>query len=179
YMLIQPTLAPVNIAPAALTVTGTTIANKLFDGTVSATVSGGTLVGVVPNDVVTLAQSAVFGSITPGAQVPIIVNDTLGGASARNYVLNEPAGLFATILAPMAAPTAVEQTGVLTQTNTSLATGAINPLGLVSGGLSAVTLGVTQGGVNGAGTSGGTSSTVISPYVVQSNDRLWKKNRTS
>ncbi|OYV25767.1 MAG: hypothetical protein B7X08_04300, partial [Acidocella sp. 20-63-7] len=167
------------ITPATLTVTGTTIANKLFNGTVSATISGGTLVGVVPNDVVTLSQAAYFASFVPGAQVPVIVNDTLGGANAGNYVLSEPTGLFATILAPMAAPTAVEQTGVPTQTNTSVAIGAINPLSLTSAGLSAVTLGVTQGGVNAIGASEGTTSTVISPYVVQSGDPLLKNGGAS
>jgi filamentous hemagglutinin family protein len=166
YLLVQPALGPVTVTPATLTVTGTTVTTKAFDGTTAATVSGGTLRGVVPGDVVTLTQTGAFTSIEPGID-QVIITDTLGGVNAGNYTLSEPQDVFATINAPPVSPTAVEQTGLTTQTNTTVAAGAINPTAALGSSLPAVTLGVEQGGVNADGATGSDSS-VISPYLLQS-----------
>ncbi|WP_128113633.1 beta strand repeat-containing protein [Polynucleobacter necessarius] len=63
----------VTLTPKVLTVTGITIAPKIYDGTKSATVSGGSLVGVAVSDIanVTLAQSATFVSANAANNVAI------------------------------------------------------------------------------------------------------------
>ena len=166
YTLVQPDLGTVSIAPATLTVAGTSIATKPFDGTTAATVSGGTLQGVIGNDVVTLTQTGAFDSIAPGLDA-VTITDTLGGANAGNYALSEPAGLFATINAPPTIPTAVEQTGLIAKTSTNEAVGAINPTASVDASMPLVMLGIQQGGVNADGAVG-SSASAISPYLLQS-----------
>jgi hypothetical protein len=54
YLLAQPTGLTANITPKALTVTGTTVANKVYNGNDVASVTSGTLIGVVNGDSVAL-----------------------------------------------------------------------------------------------------------------------------
>jgi hypothetical protein len=75
------------IAPAPLSVTGTVVAGKTFDGTTGAQVGGGVLSGVLPGDVVTLSQSGSFVDAGVGLGKTVTVSNTLGGSSAGNYVL--------------------------------------------------------------------------------------------
>jgi autotransporter-associated beta strand protein len=93
-------LAPAQeVSPKTLTVAGATASNKYVDGTTAATVSGGTLVGVVSGDEagVTLSQSGNFASATAGTGISVIANCSLSGAKASNYQLTQPTGLSATI----------------------------------------------------------------------------------
>ncbi|MBT8592129.1 hypothetical protein G6693_09360, partial [Polynucleobacter paneuropaeus] len=61
YTITQPTDLTASITPKALTVTGTTVANKVYDGSNTATLTG-TLSGVVSTDVanVTLVPAGTF-----------------------------------------------------------------------------------------------------------------------
>ncbi|MBO7725755.1 MAG: hypothetical protein J6S40_04750, partial [Thermoguttaceae bacterium] len=69
-----------------LTVTGTTASDKEYDGTTSATVSGGTLVGVLGNDDVKIASmKGTFGDKKAGMGKRVTVTYTLGGEDAGNY----------------------------------------------------------------------------------------------
>ena len=97
YTLAQPTGLIANITPAALTVTGTAVANKVYDGTTGATLSGGTLSGVVGSDAVTLAQRGTFGSPNAGTGIAVTASDSLAGIAAGNYTLVQPTGLAANI----------------------------------------------------------------------------------
>lgn len=97
YVLIQPGGLKANINPATLTVSGETAANKVYDGTTTAALSGGKLVGVIGNDSVTLAQAGNFASKNAGIGVGVTATDALGGAAAGNYVLTQPTGLTAAI----------------------------------------------------------------------------------
>jgi len=85
------------VNPAALTVSGESANNKVYDGTMAATLTGGTLVGVYSGDTVTLGESGLFASKNVGSGIGVTATDTLGGTSAGNYVLTEPAGLSANI----------------------------------------------------------------------------------
>lgn len=89
------------ITPKALTVSGLTGSNKVYDGNTTATLSGtGTLVGVVGVDVVSLSgtPSATFVNATVGSNKPITVSGyTLSGAQAGNYTLTQPTGITANI----------------------------------------------------------------------------------
>lgn len=97
YSITQPTGLSANIAPKALTVTGTTVANKTYDGTTSATLSGGQLQGVVTGDDVTLAEFGEFSDTAAGVGKTISTSSQLRGAGASNYSITQPSGLTANI----------------------------------------------------------------------------------
>ena len=50
----QPTGLTADITPAALTITGVTAGNKVYDGTTSATLTGGNISGIIGSDNVTI-----------------------------------------------------------------------------------------------------------------------------
>ena len=108
YVLQQPAGLAGVIAPAPLTVTGTTVASKVFDGSTRATLVGGSLVGLVASDVgsVTLKQGGKFTSVVPASSIPVLAGDTLAGTAAGNYTLAEPTGLFGNITPNPLMPTA-------------------------------------------------------------------------
>jgi hypothetical protein len=77
------------VTAKSLTIQGTTIASKVYDGTKTATVTPGALEGVLDGDTVVLSASAEFPSVNPGdQQVPVTY--TISGSSAANYFA--PAG---------------------------------------------------------------------------------------
>jgi hypothetical protein len=90
------------ITPLALTVSGSSVATKTYDGTTAATITGGVLNGVVSADqaYVSLAtQGGTFASKNAGDAVPVTAFDTLTvtGPLAGDYTLTEPTGLTGTI----------------------------------------------------------------------------------
>ena len=97
YTLTQPTGLKANITPKALTVTGTVVANKVYDGTTTATVTTGVLSGVIAGDVVTLTQAGTFASKNAATGIAVTIADTISGAGASNYTLTQPTGLKANI----------------------------------------------------------------------------------
>jgi hypothetical protein len=96
YTLAQPSDLTANITPAALTVTGITASDKVYDGTTAATlnVAGATLQGVTNGDAVTLDTSAAagaFGDPNAGTARSVTVSGlTLSGTNAANYTLTQP-----------------------------------------------------------------------------------------
>ncbi len=97
YTLTEPVGLVANITPAALTVAGQSAGNKVYDGTLSAVLTGGSLSGVIAGDAVTLTQAGSFLAKNVGTGIGVTASDTLGGASASNYTLTEPVGLVANI----------------------------------------------------------------------------------
>ncbi|MCE4556604.1 YDG domain-containing protein, partial [Roseateles cellulosilyticus] len=97
YSVTQPTGLTANITPKALTVTGTTVANKVYDGLTAASLSGGSLVGIVGADTVTLTQTGSFADKNVGTAKAVAAADALGGTDAGNYSLTQPTGLSADI----------------------------------------------------------------------------------
>jgi hypothetical protein len=95
YVLTAPT-ASADITRATLTVTGITTADKAFDGTTDATVdtTNARLVGVVPDDQVSLDASAAVGAFeTPDAgtdKTVFITGLAIVGADSGNYTLSQP-----------------------------------------------------------------------------------------
>jgi hypothetical protein len=97
---VWPANPPYSLATATLTVnatpvsvTGTvTVANKTFDGTTTATLSGCILSNVLPADaskVTCTAASATFASAGVDNNIPVTVTGlTLGGSAAGNYQLS-------------------------------------------------------------------------------------------
>ena len=87
-----------------LTVASVTAANKVYDATVDATITGGTLNGVLGSDNVSLnisGATGIFASLNIGSAIPVGVSGlALAGTDAGNYDLPEPSGAtFADITA--------------------------------------------------------------------------------
>ena len=90
------------VTAQALTITGVTAANKVYDKTTIATLTGGTLTGsVVAGETVrVVAGSGTFASANTGTWAVTATGYTLGGANAANYVLSaQPSVANATITA--------------------------------------------------------------------------------
>lgn len=99
YTLAQPTSLTGNITARALTVTGAVVANKTYDGTTSAEITGAGLTGVVAGDVVVLQGNGRFQDKNVGVAKAVTAVLDLSGTDAGNYVLTQPVGLTADITA--------------------------------------------------------------------------------
>ncbi len=75
-----------------LTVTGSTVTSKQYDGNTDATITGATLSGVVGSDEVVLenATSGVFAQSAKGTAIPVTTAMTISGSGASNYTLTQP-----------------------------------------------------------------------------------------
>jgi hypothetical protein len=102
YTLIEPTGLTGTIAPLALTVSGSAVTPKIYDGTTAATITGGVLNGVLTGDqayVSLVTQAGSFASKNAGIGIGVTAADTLAltGPAAGDYTLTEPTGLTGTI----------------------------------------------------------------------------------
>ena len=86
------------IMPATLTVAGTTVGTKTYDGTTTASLSGSTLTGVLGSDSVALGNdtTGTFASANAGTE-GVATGMTIGGTDAGNYIIVQPSGLVGTI----------------------------------------------------------------------------------
>ena len=95
YTLTQPTTTA-NITPLAITVSGVTANNKVYNATTAATLNTGSssLIGVLSGDTVTLGTSGatgVFANKNVGTGITVLVSGlTLGGGQAGDYTLTQP-----------------------------------------------------------------------------------------
>jgi hypothetical protein len=105
YVLVNPAGLTGNITPATLTVSGTTVGGKVYDGTTVALLTGGSLVGLIGADSVSLTQAGNFATKNAGSGIAVTAVDSLSGASAADYSIVEPTGLSGSILpAPPSTP---------------------------------------------------------------------------
>jgi autotransporter-associated beta strand protein len=142
YILTQPNTVTANITPKALTVTGTTVSNKEYDGTTTATFTGGTLSGVVTADInnVSLTRAGTFTSSNVGNSIAVAINHSISGTAIGNYTLTQPTGISANITAKALTITADNVSSIYGNT-TNLGTTAFTQTGLLSGAsISSVTL---------------------------------------
>jgi hypothetical protein len=139
YTLTQP-IVTADITAAPLTVSGATVANKEYDGTSTATVTGATLVGTIGSDVVNLANDSAgtFAQATPSTGIVVSTAMTLTGADAGNYALSQPAGLTADITAKALTISGALATSRVYDGSTIIAISGGSLLGLLQG--DAVTL---------------------------------------
>ena len=77
------------IAKKQLTVTGTTVADKNYDGNTTANVTVGTLNGVVDGEDVTVSASGTFASAAVGNDITVTVTYLISGADIANYLAPE------------------------------------------------------------------------------------------
>ena len=138
YTLTQPG-ATANITAKTLTETGATAANKVYDGTTTATITGGTLIGVVSPDVVSVSTTGTFASANAGNGITVTI--ALTGSSAGNYTITQP-GITANIT-----PKALTITGLIISNKSydGTTTASISGTAALSGviGSDVVTLGGT------------------------------------
>jgi len=101
YSLTQPTGLSADITAKAITISGLTADNKVYDAATTATLSGtAALVGVESGDAVTIdaTGTASFADKTVGTAKPVtVIGYTINGADAANYSLTQPSGLTANI----------------------------------------------------------------------------------
>ncbi|WP_172600368.1 YDG domain-containing protein [Sulfurivermis fontis] len=98
YTLVNETLTA-DITAKALTISGMTAQNKVYDGTTGATLSGGSLDGVISGDTVSFSgATGAFADKNVGTGKSVTVSGTtLSGADAGNYTVTDPTGLTADI----------------------------------------------------------------------------------
>jgi filamentous hemagglutinin family protein len=100
YTLEEPMGLTANITPASLVIAGVTAQNKVYDTTLSATLTGGTLTGL-GSDVVNLVTTNATGSFADknvGIGKAVTASGyTITGGDAGNYTLVPPTGLTANI----------------------------------------------------------------------------------
>jgi filamentous hemagglutinin family protein len=142
YSLTQPTGLTGDITPAPLTVAGTAVGTKTYDGGIVATLTGGTLSGVYLGDTVTLAQSGTFASPHAGTGIAVTATDTIGGASVGDYSIVEPTGLTGTITP---APLTVSGSTVASKVYDATTTAALSG-GTLSGVIGGDTVTLSQSG---------------------------------
>ena len=102
YTLVEPTGLTASITPADLILSGISANNKVYDGTVTASLSGTPAVTPLANDSVSVDGPGVgtFSDQNAGSNKAVTVSGyTLTGADAGNYTLVEPTGLTANITA--------------------------------------------------------------------------------
>jgi len=138
----QPSSSTANITARPLTITGATAANKTYDGTTSAIITGAVLTGIVGSENVTLINPiAAFTDKNAGtAKAVTIAGYTLGGTDASNYTLSEqPSGLTADIIPRAITITADSKSKIYGDADpgftAQVTTGTIQGADIVSGSL--------------------------------------------
>jgi hypothetical protein len=113
YLLLQPSGLQGDITPRPLPVAGVSAAAKVYDATLTATLSGTAAVAPFAGDVLGVAgtPTALFADKHVGTAKPVTASGyALNGADAANYQVLQPSGLVAAIipatlsLAGLAAP---------------------------------------------------------------------------
>jgi hypothetical protein len=86
------TAAPLSIALTKknLTISGVTTSPKIYDGSLVAPVSGGSLVGVINSDSVTVTVAARFSDKSVGRNKQVTSISSISGAVANKYTLIQP-----------------------------------------------------------------------------------------
>ena len=171
-----------SITPKALTLSGASIENKIYDRTAIANFSNyGTLDGIVSGDSVTINSSGIMASFMNDAMNATDKNAgenkkvgttgyTLSGASAGNYTISNPQNLTAKITKAPLSITANDDARFVTQADSSNYLG-VNYSGFVAGETLAAsgvsgTLNIARVPSTGGGdvdTSAGTYSNVLVP----------------
>jgi hypothetical protein len=167
------------INPKALTITGATASDKVYNGTTAATITGATLDGVIGSDNVALsAAAATFASADVATGIAVTTNYTLVNSTASNYTVSQPSGLTASITQasqsisfPALANRTTADTTPFSSGATS-ATSAVNALAYASSNTNVATINATTGIITIAGV-GTTTITVSQPgninYTVATN----------
>ncbi|MEE1513192.1 MAG: YDG domain-containing protein [Gemmiger formicilis] len=165
--------ATVTVNPKAVTVSGITANDKVYDGTTNAGLdySAVTLGGVLENDTLTVTATGTLESANVGEQNVTISDLTLGGDSVANYVLAESENqteTTATITAKKVTVTITPNGG----TYGSVTAAAANLSGAVDGENVPVTLTYTGNGYNDTAVPVNAGSYTVTVSISNSNYTL-------
>ena len=132
YSWTAPTGILGTITTAPLTISNVAVANKYFDGTNTATITG-TLSGIVVGETVTLNGTGTFASSAVANGISVTSTATLTGTDSGNYTLTQPTGLTGNIIIQEAGLLLLEDnfnySGLLTGNEwTQIASTATNPI---------------------------------------------------
>ena len=129
-------LVPVNTTITAAPLTAaTTVNNKVYDGTISATTGPVTLTGIIGSEAVTGSAIASFGTANVGPGISVAINYSIGGTAAGNYSLSNPSGSGTAIITSKALTVSdiTANNKVFDTTITATTTGTPILTGVVSG----------------------------------------------
>ena len=162
--------APVTVNPKAVTVSGITAKDKVYDGKTNATLdcSNAKFDGVLENDTLTVTVTGTFESANAGKQKVKISGFKLGGDSATNYVLAESGNQTETT----ATITAREVTVTITPnggTYGSVTAAAAVLSGVVDGETVPVTLTYTGNGYNSTSVPTDVDSYTVTASIADNN----------
>jgi hypothetical protein len=135
YVPVQPSGVTADITPASLVITGIGAANKVYDATTAATLTGTAAVAALGSDVVTVggAGAGSFADKNVGTGKAVTVSGfTLSGADAGNYVVVQPSGLTANVTPASLTITGVGATNKVYDATTAASltgTAGVTPLG--------------------------------------------------
>ena len=97
YRIIDQATTTASITPKEITVSGITAADKVYDGTVVATVNGGSFNGMIAGDSLTLSTSGAFSDKNTGTGKTVTLISNYGGADVGNYLITGQATTTASI----------------------------------------------------------------------------------
>ena len=168
YTLTGNTTAAFVITPKAVTVSGITANDKVYDGTTDATLdcSNAKFDGILENDKLTVAAKGMFGKADVGKQKVKISDLTLDGASAANYVLagsGNQAETTATITAKEVTVTITSNGGTYGETITPA---TVTANGVVGEDAPKITLTYTGTANDGTKYTGTTPPTKAGTYTI-------------
>ncbi len=175
YTVLQPGGLSANITQAALTITGVSATNKVYDGGTADTLdtSSAGLSGVIGSDAVTLhVGSGSFGDKNVGTGKTVTASGfTISGADSSNYSLSQPGSLSANITMATLTITGVAATNKVYDggTGDSLNTSSAALSGVASGDTVMLNSGSASGSF--ANKSAGTGKTVTaSGFTISGTD---------
>jgi len=160
-----------DIAPRPVTFQGAISPSKTYDGTTAITVSGGTLVGVVDGDAVTLSRSGHLTDRDAGIGKAVVSTSTLGGADAGDYALLQPTGLVADVAPRELAIIAADQRKVYGDPDMALGF-SIGGAALAQGDAAAAVLSGSLATARGAEATAGTHAITLGTLTVDANYRI-------
>jgi YDG domain/MBG domain (YGX type) len=144
YILTQPTGLTANITTKALTISGLTADNKVYNKTTTATLSGtAALVGIMNSDDVSLdgVPVANFNTALVGTGKPVTVTGYVLADDSANYTLTQPTGLTANITAKPITMTGGAVTTKTYNANTTAAVTGVTLVGVETGDVVTATTG--------------------------------------
>ncbi|WP_316819367.1 beta strand repeat-containing protein, partial [Pedobacter nyackensis] len=173
YSLTQPAGLTANITAKAISITGNGIADKIYDGNATATISGtAALSGVLPGDAasVTLGGTplATFANASVETGKPVTISGySISGSASGNYSLTQPAGLTGNITAKSITITGINISNKQYDGNTTATiSGTATLNGVLSGDAANVTLGGIPTGTFATAGLGTGKAVIISGYSI-------------
>jgi hypothetical protein len=165
YSITGQATATADITPAALTVSGITASNKVYDGGTTASLNTGSaaLAGVLGSDVVSLNAGGMTGSfadknVGTGKAVSIS-GGSISGTDSGNYLLSQPAGATTADITPAALTVTASNVTKTYGSTYSFAGTEFSATGLVVGDTIGSASFASAGAASGATVAGG-------PYAI-------------